>query len=83
MQLEVAQKIVIATLASARSHKFKPLAVVVLDARGALRAAAAEDGASLKRARSPSARRMARLPWDLDHAPCSHAPSSSRSSWLP
>lgn len=50
MQLEVAQKIVNATLASARSHKFKPLAVVVLDARGALRAAAAEDGASLKRA---------------------------------
>jgi uncharacterized protein GlcG (DUF336 family) len=50
MQLEVAQKIVAATLASARSHKFKPLAAVVLDARGSLRAAAAEDGASLKRA---------------------------------
>ena len=50
MQLEVAQQIVTATLASARLHKFKPLAVVVLDARGALRAAVAEDGASLKRA---------------------------------
>jgi uncharacterized protein GlcG (DUF336 family) len=50
MQLEVAQKIIAATLASGRSHKFKPLAVVVLDARGALRAAATEDGASLKRA---------------------------------
>jgi uncharacterized protein GlcG (DUF336 family) len=49
MQLEVAQKIVAAALASARSHKFKPLAVVVLDARGALKAAAAEDGTSLKR----------------------------------
>ena len=36
MQLEIAQKIVAAALASARSHKFKPLAVVVLDARGAL-----------------------------------------------
>lgn len=50
MQLEVAQKIVAAALASARSHKLKPLAVVVLDARGALKAAAAEDGTSLKRA---------------------------------
>jgi uncharacterized protein GlcG (DUF336 family) len=50
MQLEQAQRVVAATLASARSHGFKPLAVVVLDARGALRAAAAEDGASLRRA---------------------------------
>jgi uncharacterized protein GlcG (DUF336 family) len=50
MQLGIAQKIVAAALASARSHGFKPLAVVVMDARGALKAAAAEDGASLKRA---------------------------------
>jgi uncharacterized protein GlcG (DUF336 family) len=50
MQLEVAQKIVAAAIASARSHKFKPLAIVVLDARGSIRAAAAEDGTSLKRA---------------------------------
>jgi uncharacterized protein GlcG (DUF336 family) len=50
MQLEQAQRIVAAALASARSRGFKPLAVVVLDARGALRAAAAEDGASLRRA---------------------------------
>jgi uncharacterized protein GlcG (DUF336 family) len=50
MELEVAQRIISAALASARSHKFKPLAVVVLDARGALKAAAAEDGTSLKRA---------------------------------
>jgi uncharacterized protein GlcG (DUF336 family) len=49
MQLEIAQKIVAAALASARSHKFKPLAVVVLDARGSIKAAAAEDGTSLKR----------------------------------
>jgi uncharacterized protein GlcG (DUF336 family) len=50
MQLEMAQKIVTAALARARAQKFKPLAVVVLDARGALKAAAAEDGTSLKRA---------------------------------
>jgi uncharacterized protein GlcG (DUF336 family) len=50
MLLEVAQTIVSATLRAARERGFKPLAVVVLDARGALKAAAAEDGTSLKRA---------------------------------
>ena len=49
MKLEIAQKIVAAALASARSRNLKPLAVAVLDARGALRALAAEDGTSLKR----------------------------------
>ena len=39
-----------AAMASARSRKFKPLAIVVLDARGSIKAAAAEDGTSLKRA---------------------------------
>jgi uncharacterized protein GlcG (DUF336 family) len=50
MKLEDAQKIVTTALATARSRNFKPLAVVVLDARGSLRALAAEDGTSLKRA---------------------------------
>ncbi len=50
MKLEVAQKIVSATLAHARSKSMKPLSVMVLDARGALKAAACEDGTSLKRA---------------------------------
>lgn len=50
MQLEIAQKMLAATLASARASNFKPLAVAVLDARGALKAFAAEDGTSLKRA---------------------------------
>lgn len=50
MQLEIAQKIVAAAMASARSQIFKPLAIVVLDARGSIKAAAAEDGTSLKRA---------------------------------
>jgi uncharacterized protein GlcG (DUF336 family) len=50
MQLAIAQKIVAGALAGARQKNFKPLAVVVLDARGSLRAAAAEDGTSLKRA---------------------------------
>ena len=50
MKLEMAQKIVAAALAAARAQNFKPLAVAVLDARGAVKAFAAEDGTSLKRA---------------------------------
>lgn len=50
MKLEVAQKIVTAALAHARSKSMKPLSAVILDVRGALKAAASEDGTSLKRA---------------------------------
>src|SRR3954453_17490111 len=50
MKLEIAQKMVTAALAAARTRNLKPLAVAVLDARGALKAFAAEDGTSLKRA---------------------------------
>ena len=50
MKLEIAQEIVAAALAAARTRNLKPLAVAVLDARGALKAFAAEDGTSLKRA---------------------------------
>ena len=50
MKLDDAQKIVATALTAARQRTFKPLAVVVLDARGSLRALAAEDGTSLKRA---------------------------------
>lgn len=50
LTLKAAQKIVVVALKTARAQGFKPLAVAVLDARGALKALAAEDGASLKRA---------------------------------
>ena len=50
LSLETAQTIVAAALASAREKKMKPLAVVVYDSRGALKALACEDGTSLKRA---------------------------------
>jgi uncharacterized protein GlcG (DUF336 family) len=50
MKLEIAQKMVTAALAHGREHKMKPLVVVVMDSRGAMRALAAEDGTSLKRA---------------------------------
>jgi uncharacterized protein GlcG (DUF336 family) len=49
LNLEAAQTIVRQALAHGRAGKFRPLSVVVLDARGVVMAAATEDGASLKR----------------------------------
>jgi uncharacterized protein GlcG (DUF336 family) len=49
LNLTTAQAILTATLAHARSANFKPLSVVILDARGAVIAAASEDGTSLRR----------------------------------
>jgi uncharacterized protein GlcG (DUF336 family) len=49
LNLKSAQAILTATLAHARSANFKPLSVVVLDARAAVIAAASEDGTSLRR----------------------------------
>ena len=49
LTLADAQTMVSAALAEARRLSLKPLAVVVVDARGAVKAAAAEDGTSLKR----------------------------------
>lgn len=49
LTLDHARTILDATLAKAVERGFKPLAVVVLDARGALKAFAAQDGTSLKR----------------------------------
>ena len=47
--LEQAQTIVSVALRFAREQKYQPLAVVVLDARGVMKAFAAEDGTSLRR----------------------------------
>ena len=49
LTLRSAQKIVTAALKTGRDRNFKPLAVAVYDARGALRALASEDDTSLKR----------------------------------
>jgi len=49
LSLECAQQIVTAALAHARTASMEPLAVTVLDVRGALKAYAAEDGTSLYR----------------------------------
>lgn len=50
LTLSAARTIVETALRTAREKGLKPLAVVVYDARGALKAAAAEDGTSLRRA---------------------------------
>ena len=50
LTLDQAQHIVTAALAEARSQNLKPLVVAVLDARGAYKALAAENGTSLRRA---------------------------------
>jgi uncharacterized protein GlcG (DUF336 family) len=50
MKLAEAQGMVEAAIAHARGRKMNPLAIVVLDVRGALKFATAEDGTSLKRA---------------------------------
>lgn len=49
MQLASAQIVLQEALRLARARAMKPLAVVVIDARGAIRAAASEDGTSLHR----------------------------------
>jgi uncharacterized protein GlcG (DUF336 family) len=49
MDFSTAQKILNAALAYAIEQKFKPMAIGVIDARGALIAFAAQDGTSLKR----------------------------------
>jgi uncharacterized protein GlcG (DUF336 family) len=49
LKLDEAQRIVTAALAYARENSLKPMGFVVLDERGALRAAAAQDGTSLAR----------------------------------
>lgn len=49
LTLAQAQRIVTAGLAHGRAAGFRPLSIVVLDARAAVIAVASEDGASLKR----------------------------------
>lgn len=50
LKLTDAQAIVAAALAFSREKKFNPMGVCVLDARGVLKAYAAEDGTALRRA---------------------------------
>ena len=49
LSLKAAQTILSTALDACRKGNFKPMAVVVLDARGAVKVSAAEDSTSLKR----------------------------------
>jgi uncharacterized protein GlcG (DUF336 family) len=49
LSLDQAQTIIATALKHGTDHKFQPLAVVVLDARGVLKAVAVQDGTSLRR----------------------------------
>jgi uncharacterized protein GlcG (DUF336 family) len=49
LTLQAAQTILTKALAQGRASNLKPLAIVVLDAHGVIKAFAAEDGTSLKR----------------------------------
>lgn len=49
LTLDAAQKMIEAGLAHARANNMNPLGLVILDARGALKASAMEDGTSLMR----------------------------------
>ena len=49
LKLKAAQKIIKVALDLARTKEMKPLAIAVIDGRGALVAFAAEDGSSLRR----------------------------------
>ncbi|MBO4223613.1 heme-binding protein [Bradyrhizobium neotropicale] len=50
LTLDVARKILDAALATAIEKKLKPLVITILDARGAVKLTAAQDGTSLMRA---------------------------------
>jgi uncharacterized protein GlcG (DUF336 family) len=56
LTLDIARKILDAALAKGVEKKFKPLVVTILDARGATKVTAAQDGTSLMRAEVANAK---------------------------
>lgn len=65
LTLETANEIIAASLAKGREMKLKVLSVAVLDARGALKAYAAEDGTSLKRGEIAIGKALAALDFGI------------------
>jgi uncharacterized protein GlcG (DUF336 family) len=63
LTLDQAQTIVKDALAHARKGKFNSLAIVVLDARGSLKASASEDGTSLMRWKVAFAKAYGAVAW--------------------
>lgn len=65
LNLATADTIVRQSLAHARSANFKPLSIVVLDQRGAVVAAASEDGTSLRRFEVAQGKALGALAFNL------------------
>ncbi len=61
LTLDVARRIIDGALACRKEKSYLPLAVAVYDARGALKAFAAEEGTSLKRAEMAQGKALAAL----------------------
>jgi uncharacterized protein GlcG (DUF336 family) len=83
LTLDVARKILDAALAKGVEKKLKPLVITILDARGCVKVTAAQDGTSLMRAESRTARLMARWRSAWDRGRCSSAPRSRPISSAP
>ena len=66
LTLTSAQSIITHALAKSRELKFRPLCVVVLDARGSVVASAAEDGSSLKRFNIAHAKAQGSLAFNMN-----------------
>ena len=66
LTLANAQAIITHTLEHAHVNKFKPLGVVVIDARGAVIASAAEDGSSIKRFQIAHAKAQGSLSFNMN-----------------
>ena len=65
LTLAQAQTIVATAVQHARAAKFQPLAVIVLDARGVLKAALVEDGTSLRRSEIATGKAHGALAFDV------------------
>lgn len=70
LTLDTARKILDSALTKGVEKKFKPLVVTILDARGAVKVTAAQDGTSLMRAEIAHGKAMARWHWEWDRARC-------------
>ena len=83
MKLTAAKAMVDAAIAYARSKSMSRLAIVVLDARGALKVAVAEDGTSLKRSEVAIGKAHGALAMGLDRARSTRGRRASRHSLQP
>lgn len=83
LTLDTARKILDAAIAKCTELKLKPLVVTILDARGVLKIAAAQDGTSLMRAEIAHGKAYGALALGRARAHCSSARRSRPISSTP